>query len=207
MRIGTISAITLCLASFVATRATASLHGGPTTTQRGPGAPHTATTPHAPTAPHVVEHEHHVEHAPQVDHQRHVEHAPHADHEQHGEHGRRGRTPTTTTTTTPTTTTTTRLNPIAAKISSHPQQLARIQRMLPEGMTLNQASQGFRNQGQFIAALHVSQNLHIPFRDLRRAMTGPNAMSLGQAIHTLRPSANSTVEANRANHQTTTDLR
>jgi len=116
-------------------------------------------------------------------------------------------TTTTTTHTTPTTTTTTRLNPIAAKISSHPQQLAHVQQMLPQGMTLNQASRGFRNQGQFIAALHVSQNLNIPFRDLRRAMTGPHAMSLGQAIHTLRPSANSTVEADRAHHQTTNDLR
>jgi hypothetical protein len=28
-------------------------------------------------------------------------------------------------------------------------------------MTLNQASRGFKNQGQFIAALHVSQNLAV----------------------------------------------
>ncbi len=39
-------------------------------------------------------------------------------------------------------------------------------------MTLNQASKGFKNQGQFIAALHVSQNLGIPFADLKTAMTG-----------------------------------
>jgi hypothetical protein len=122
-------------------------------------------------------------------------------------------TPTTTTrthgkphTTTATTTTTAPMNPIAAKISSHPQQAARIERMLPAGMTLNQASLGFRNQGQFIAALHVSQNLHIPFADLKRAMTGPNAMSLGQAIHTLRPSANAGAAVRRANTQTHSDV-
>jgi len=114
---------------------------------------------------------------------------------------------TTTPTTTATTTTTATMNPIAAKISSHPQQAARIERMLPAGMTLNQASLGFRNQGQFIAALHVSQNLHIPFVDLKRAMTGPNAMSLGQAIHTLRPAANAGAAVRRANTQTHSDVQ
>ena len=44
--------------------------------------------------------------------------------------------------------------------------------MLPANMTLNGASSGFRNQGQFIAAVHVSQNLGIPFADLRAAMLG-----------------------------------
>ena len=186
MRIGTISAIALCLVTSAATIASAG--------QRGHGA-----TPHAARP------------APQGG-----SHTPAATTtttttttQTHGAH-RPATTTTTTPTTTPTTTTTTTttpLNPIAAKISSHPQQAARIQQMLPQGMTLNQASRGFRNQGQFIAALHVSQNLNIPFRDLRRAMTGPDVMSLGQAIHTLRPSANSAVEANRANHQTTADLR
>jgi hypothetical protein len=125
-------------------------------------------------------------------------------------------TPTTTTTTTSahgnkhttsTTTTTTTTNPIASTISSHPQQAARIERMIPKGMTLATASNGFKNKGQFIAALHVSQNLNIPFRDLRRAMTGPNSMSLGQAIHKLRPSVDATAAESRARTQTTTDVR
>jgi len=126
-------------------------------------------------------------------------------------------TPTTTTTTTrshgnarttsTTTTTTTTTNPIASKISSHPQQAARIERMLPQGMTLATASNGFRNQGQFIAALHVSQNLNIPFTDLKQAMTGPNPMSLGQSIHKLRPSVDATTAESRARTQATTDLR
>jgi hypothetical protein len=129
-------------------------------------------------------------------------------------------TPTTpTTNTTPTTTrehgnkhttsttTTTATNPIASKISSHPQQAARIERMLPQGMTLATASNGFRNQGQFIAALHVSQNLNIPFTDLKQAMTGPNPMSLGQSIHKLRPSVDATTAESRARTQATTDLR
>jgi hypothetical protein len=79
--------------------------------------------------------------------------------------------------------------------------------MLPDGMTLAQASSGFRNQGQFIAALHVSQNHNIPFADLKQAMTGPNALSLGQAIQTLRPSLNSDDAVRRANIQTQADVR
>ena len=31
------------------------------------------------------------------------------------------------------------------------------------------------------------RNLNIPFNELKARMTGPNAMSLGQAVHVLRP--------------------
>lgn len=122
-------------------------------------------------------------------------------------HGNKHTVSPSTTPTTTTQTTTTATNPIATKISSHPQQAARIERMLPQGMTLATASNGFRNQGQFIAALHVSQNLNIPFTDLKQAMTGPNPMSLGQSIHKLRPSVDATTAESRARTQATTDLR
>ena len=91
--------------------------------------------------------------------------------------------------------------------------------MLPANMALNTASAGFRNQGQFIAAVHVSQNLGIPFADLRAAMLGlpkpgttptPNStstpLSLGQAIQKLRPAANATTEASHAETQARADL-
>ena len=109
---------------------------------------------------------------------------------------------TTTTTTTPTTTT----NPIAAKIQSHPQLAAKLTPLLPTGMTMATASNGFRNQGQFIAALHVSHNLNIPFVDLKSKMTGTSPLSLGQAIQTLRPGANSGTEATRAEQEANEDL-
>ena len=116
-----------------------------------------------------------------------------------------GSTPTSTTSNTPTPSTTE--NRIAARISRNPQLANRLTAMLPQGMTLETACAGFRNQGQFIAALHVSRNLHISFADLQTAMTGPNAVSLGQAIHTLRPSADATSEVRRANGQAQQDLR
>jgi hypothetical protein len=61
--------------------------------------------------------------------------------------------------------------------------------MLPKDMTLEQASAGFRNQGQFIAALNASKNRGLPFAELQKAMT-MDGMSLGQAakhVQTLPP--------------------
>ncbi len=96
----------------------------------------------------------------------------------HGNPHTKSATTTTGTTSKPaavtTTTATTPPNPIAQKISSKPNLSTKVQAMLPQGMTLDQASLGFKNQGQFIAALHVSQNLGIPFADLKTAMTGIN---------------------------------
>ena len=76
---------------------------------------------------------------------------------------------------------------IAGSISKNPQLEARVKTMLPAGMTIEQASDGFRNQGQFIAALQASKNLDINFADLKAEMTGDHAVSLGQAIQKLRP--------------------
>lgn len=130
--------------------------------------------------------------------------------------------PHTTSTTTKTTsgTTTAPVNPIAQKLQRKPLG-DRIEKMLPAGMTLDKASAGFKNQGQFIAAVHVSKNLGIPFADLKAAMLGTSTnatsttntststtpMSLGQAIQHLKPSANSTAEAMLAEKQTNDDLR
>jgi hypothetical protein len=112
-----------------------------------------------------------------------------------------------------TTRTTTTVNPIAQKLQGKPLG-DRIQKMLPAGMTLDQASSGFRNQGQFIAAVHVSQNLGIPFADLKAAMLGRSTngattspMSLGQAIQKLRPTVDSTTAVRRAETEAADDTR
>jgi hypothetical protein len=113
----------------------------------------------------------------------------------------------TTSPTTHATTTSPRLNPIAQKISSHPQKAAKVQALLPAGMTLNQASRGFKNQGQFLAALHVSRNLGIPFSKLKADMTGRRHLSLGQAIQFEKARANATTEVHRAETEANDDLR
>ncbi len=74
---------------------------------------------------------------------------------------------------------------IASRITANNGLDSKVQALLPAGMTLEQASAGFKNMGQFLAALHVSHNLNIPFADLQKEMTG--GKSLGQAIQTLSP--------------------
>jgi hypothetical protein len=66
---------------------------------------------------------------------------------------------------------------------------------------------GFKNFGQFVAALHVSHNLGIPFSELQAKMTGSNAVSLGKAIQELKPEANAKNEAKKANQQADSDVR
>ena len=76
----------------------------------------------------------------------------------------------------------------------NPKLEARLQRMLPADLTVQDARTGFKNWGQFVAAVHVSNNLGIPFPDLKAKMTGitpgedlrGTPMSLGQAIQDLR---------------------
>jgi hypothetical protein len=75
-----------------------------------------------------------------------------------------------------------------SRIESNPQLKAHVQSLLPTNMDLKTAAMGFRNEGQFIAALHASKNLNIPFAQLQAKMTGNHPESLGSAIHDLRPS-------------------
>jgi hypothetical protein len=119
------------------------------------------------------------------------------------------KTPTNTTSTTNTgsATSTTTISPLAQKIASHPQLASRLKALLPAGMTLNRAATGFKNQGQFIAALHVSRNLGIPFRQLKADMTGPDHLSLGQSIQKRRSGTSATTEVHRAETQATEDLK
>jgi hypothetical protein len=88
----------------------------------------------------------------------------------------------------------------------NPQLMQRVVAMLPQGMQLRDAERGFKNHGQFIAALHAAKNLNISFRELQSRMTGRNSRSLGQAIHDLRPGINDREamrEAEKAERQAT----
>ena len=97
--------------------------------------------------------------------------------------------------------------PVPEKIAANPALVTRLQPLLPSGETLANAASGFKNQGQFIAALHVSHNLNIPFDSLKADMTGTKHESLGQAIHALKPTANATAAAKTAEHEAAADLK
>src|SRR5262249_19227691 len=73
-----------------------------------------------------------------------------------------------------------------SELLSHNTKLSsKLQSLLPPGTNLQTASQGFKNLGQFVAAVHVSHNLGIPFDQLKAKMMGPPKESLGQAIDAL----------------------
>src|SRR4051794_18123510 len=52
-------------------------------------------------------------------------------------------------------------------VQNDPAFASKLQRLLPPGTDLKTAEAGFKNEGQFIAALHVSKNLGIPFDQLK----------------------------------------
>ncbi len=81
---------------------------------------------------------------------------------------------------------------------------SKLSSLLPAGTDLRKASSGFKNLGQFVAAVHVSHNLGIPFDDLKAKMTAGE--SLGQAIHELKPAADASAEAKKAQKQSRKDL-
>jgi hypothetical protein len=96
--------------------------------------------------------------------------------------------------------------PFADRIAANAALVARLTPLLPPNMTLADAAKGFKNEGQFIAALHVAKNLGISFTDLKAEMTGPEHDSLGQAIHDLKPAADAKSEAKTAEHEAHSDI-
>jgi hypothetical protein len=95
---------------------------------------------------------------------------------------------------------------ISQKLASNTKLAGKLQSLLPPGTDLNAASAGFKNLGQFVAAVHVSHNLGIPFDQLKSKMLGPPAESLGKAIHDLKPTANAKAEVKKAEHEAHQDL-
>ena len=88
---------------------------------------------------------------------------------------------------------------------SQPPLAAKLQALLPAGTNLVDAFEGFSDLGEFISAVHVSNNLDIPFAQLKQRLTGWRPMSLDRAIAQLRPKANATDEVRRAQAQARRD--
>jgi hypothetical protein len=92
-------------------------------------------------------------------------------------------------------------SPAAAESSASRTQLAEL---VPPGMTTQEACTGFKSVKECATALHASQNLNIPFADLKGKVTG--GQRLGAAIHSLKPEANARAEVKRAEGQAQGDL-
>jgi hypothetical protein len=92
-------------------------------------------------------------------------------------------------------------------LSTNSKLSSKLDSLLPNGMTAQQACSGFKNLGQCVAAIHVSHNLGISFGDLKSKMTGSGSESLGKAIHDLKPDANAKAEEKKAKQQADDDLK
>ena len=62
---------------------------------------------------------------------------------------------------------------------------SKLQTLLPAGTSVQDAASGFKNLGEFVAAVHISKNLNIPFDQFKDQVTKGD--SLGKAIKTLNP--------------------
>ena len=96
---------------------------------------------------------------------------------------------------------------IDQKLDGNPKLSSKLQSLLPAGTDLKTAAAGFKNFGQFVAAVHVSNNLGIPFDQLKAKLTGDNAESLGKAIKELKPDADAKTEAKKAQQQAKDDQK
>ena len=95
------------------------------------------------------------------------------------------------------------------RMAANPSLASRVQSLLPPGTSLEAAASGFKDEGQFIAALHVSRNLNIPFNQLKADLTKSKYASLGRALHDLRPELRSSVidsHIKKAERQTKSDF-
>ena len=106
----------------------------------------------------------------------------------------------------PSTDPTTQADPSAtAQSSASTAQSTGLAAIVPPGMSAQEACAGFRSVDQCVATLHASQNLSIPFPDLKSSVTG--GAKLGTAIHQLKPDANVKAEVRKAEEQARSDTR
>ena len=85
---------------------------------------------------------------------------------------------------------------------------SRVKTLLPPRSTLSDTAAGFKKEKPFIAAMHLSQNLNIPFDQIKTRMTGEHHMSLHDALRDLRPEMTKgeiKVEVNTAEKQAKED--
>jgi len=77
---------------------------------------------------------------------------------------------------------------------------------LPRGTDLAAAAGGFRRLELFVATVHASNNLDIPFSELKRRIVN-DGMTLGQALQDIRPKSRYWDEARRAENDAAYAIR
>jgi hypothetical protein len=96
--------------------------------------------------------------------------------------------------------------PFINNITANAALTARLTPLLPSGVSLAAAASGFKNESQFIAALHAAKDLNVSFTDLKAEMLGSPRDSLGQAIHDLKPAVDAKASAKTAASEARADI-
>jgi hypothetical protein len=97
---------------------------------------------------------------------------------------------------------------VANAFDHEPYLSSKLKSLLPPRTTVMGAATGFKNQKQFIAAMHLSRNLDIPFVQIKARMTGEHRMSLPDSLRDLRPEMTKNevkAEVNKAEKQAKED--
>ncbi len=102
-----------------------------------------------------------------------------------------------TTSTTTSGTGSTILTPVQQKLQKNTNLADKLRTRLPKNTDLMDAAEGFRNLGQFVAAVNVSNNLGLDFTELKTRMVD-DGMSLGQAIQDGKKTVDVETEVRRA---------
>jgi hypothetical protein len=92
------------------------------------------------------------------------------------------------------------LSPVQQKLQRDTTLAVALAQRLPAGTDLMNASSGFKDVGQFVAAVNASRTLGIPMRDFSRRMVG-DGMPLLLALQDLRPRSNYRLDARRAEEE------
>lgn len=77
---------------------------------------------------------------------------------------------------------------------------------LPQGTDLTAAAAGFRRLELFVATVHASTNVELPFFQLKRRIVN-DGMTLGQAIQDMLPKSRYWDEAHRAEDEAAAAIR
>lgn len=81
-----------------------------------------------------------------------------------------------------------RMKTPSQKLMENPKLSSKLQPLLPDGTNVQEAASKFKDLGEFVAAVHISKNLDIPFDQFKDKVTTGD--SLGKAIKELKPDMN-----------------
>jgi hypothetical protein len=93
-------------------------------------------------------------------------------------------------------------------LAQNPTLTSKVQDLLPAGTNPQDAASGFNDLDKFVAAVHVSHNLNIPFDQLKGKVT--TGASLDKAVQTLNPNLSRQqvkTEVKKGKHQAKADIK